>query len=495
MSDSFDKLRLALERENLLQDTEKRRFLPALYYGKSLSSFGPWLKDFFDRKRWGKRRTCVFVDGAPKRSSAAPGREIDSDFRGVLTDAGISFDWIDLSERLGLPPSEIHASAPLLEAVRKTLAGREEQVIVALGSGSLTDLVKHALHLEGIAAPFISVPTALTVTAFTSAFSVLDFSGAKRTQVSREVTASFWIEPFLSHAPGRMSRAGYGDLLARFVAYGDWLLGYRLGVMEHYDELAFRLMEPFAPAIRAGASGFASEPLPAETTEAAAAALAMAGIAMSVSGETTPLSGYEHVISHGLDFLRLTSGRELNFHGEQVALGSLISARTIDGLLARDLPEPVRWRTIPVGESLSALDTLISRAPFFGGEEDLLDPEQRTLRIGALRDRIEAARREFALEYRKKWERWERAAARLSSFIESWPGLQPDLARLTVRAEEIAPLLRKANLPVRPQDTTLPTTERELHWAIRFSPFVRLRMNVADLLYWMGEDPLASSGA
>jgi glycerol-1-phosphate dehydrogenase [NAD(P)+] len=253
-------------------------------------------------------------------------------------------------------------------------------------------------------------------------------------------------------------------------------------------------MEPFAADIRAHAAGFAVEPLPAETTECAAAALAMAGIAMSVSGETTPLSGYEHVISHGLDFLRLASGRELNFHGEQVALGSLISARTIDSLLARRLPGKDRWRTAPVAESLAALDTLISEAPFFGGEEDVLTEKERGGRIAALRERIEAARKEFALEYRKKWARWETASSLLPSFVESWPVLCADLARLTVRAGELEPLLRKANLPVRPRDMAFPVTEQELRWAIRFAPFVRLRMNVADLLFWMGEDPLNTSG-
>ncbi|MDX9821183.1 MAG: iron-containing alcohol dehydrogenase [Syntrophales bacterium] len=493
MSNSFSTLRLALKNEGLLQNPDKSRFLPELYYGTSLSDLGPWLADFLRRRAPGKR-VCLVVDGTPKKSSAEPGREIDADFRAVLAGAGIAFDEINLSERLAIPSSEIHASAHLLERVRLTLAGCGDQAVVALGSGSLTDLVKHAMHLEGMKAPFISVPTALTVTAFTSAFAVLDFSGAKRTQVSREVTAACWIQPFLANAPGGMSRAGYGDLLARFVAYGDWFLGHRLGVMEHYDELAFRLMEPFAPDIRAHAAGFASEPLPEETTECAAAALAMAGIAMSVSGETTPLSGYEHVISHGLDFLRLTSGRELNFHGEQVALGSLISARTIDSLLTRDLPGKSRWRTAPVAESLATLETLISEAPFFGGEEDALGEKARAGRIAAMRDRIEAAREEFALEYRKKWTRWEAAASRLSSFIESWPDLRVDLSRLTVRAGELEPLLRKANLPVRPRDMAFPATEHELRWAIRFAPFVRLRMNVADLLFWMGEDPLNTSG-
>ena len=78
---------------------------------------------------------------------------------------------------------------------------------------------------------------------------------------SRPVSAAFWARPFLECAPPGMSRAGFGDLLARFVAYGDWLLGYRLGVMERYDESAFRLMEPFAVGIRLEGPPFTAERL------------------------------------------------------------------------------------------------------------------------------------------------------------------------------------------------------------------------------------------
>ena len=261
------------------------------------------------------------MDGFPKKCSEGPTAQIDKEFQALLIEAGIPFCWTDLSSELAIPPGELHASHACLEQIRSVVREGKEDAAIVLGSGSITDLVKHALHLEGRPIPFVSIPTALTVTAFTSAFAIIDFHGAKRTLQSRPVSAAFWVRPFLECAPASMSRAGYGDLLARFVAYGDWLLGHRLGVMERYDESAFRLMEPFAGGIREAADGFAGYPLPQEATACTAAALAMAGISMSTAGETTPLSGFEHVISHALDFLRLTAGRELVFHGEQVASG------------------------------------------------------------------------------------------------------------------------------------------------------------------------------
>ena len=197
-------------------------------------------------------RIRVFVDGVAKKCSEGPTAQIDKEFQALLNEAGIPFRWTDLSADLAIPPGELHASHECLERIRSVVREGEEDAAIVLGSGSITDLVKHALHLEGRPIPFVSIPTALTVTAFTSAFAIIDFHGAKRTLQSRPVSAAFWVRPFLECAPAGMSRAGYGDLLARFVAYGDWFLGHRLGVMERYDESAFRLMEPFAGGIRDG---------------------------------------------------------------------------------------------------------------------------------------------------------------------------------------------------------------------------------------------------
>jgi glycerol-1-phosphate dehydrogenase [NAD(P)+] len=278
-----------------------------------------------------------------------------------------------------------------------------------------------------------------------------------------------------------MSRAGYGDLLARFVAYGDWYLGKCLGVMDRYDELAFRLMEPFAPGIKENASGFSRPSLPLPAIECISSSLAMAGIAMSVSGETTPLSGFEHVISHGLDFLRLTAGRELVFHGEQVGLACLTNVRAIDRLMRKERIDPDGWLKQPEKTGLEILEQLIDTAP--------LSPPG-SVSDGELKERISRARREFLAEYEKKSKRWdeELKTGRIDKFVRSWPEIKANLARITLRTAEIEGLIRSAGLPLLPGHTTPPTSEEEYRWAVRFSPFVRSRMNTADLIFWMGEE-------
>jgi glycerol-1-phosphate dehydrogenase [NAD(P)+] len=476
------RLEEALNSEGIPADPGRARFVPDQHYCEDITEVVEQLKGRARAFGSGKHMV-VLVDGIPKRCADGSGADLDGRFRETLIAEGFSVDWIVLSEAFGIDPSGFHSSYSLVEKTREVVRSARPDFFVVLGSGSITDVVKHAMFLEERTEPFIAVPTALTVTAFTSAFAIIDFHGAKRTQLSREVSTTFWVESILECAPQRMSRAGYGDLLARFVAYGDWYLGRRLGVMDRYDETALRLMEPFAKAIKSIAPGFSAPVLPKETCRVMAAALAMAGIAMSVSGETTPLSGFEHVISHGLDFLRLTSGRELVFHGEQVGLACLTSAKAIDWLLRQDISLQQPWMRDPEVEGMTALNRLIGEAPFFGG--DCGDTQRQSVDFLS---KVEKARQEFATEYRKKSLRWAQEKNHIEDFIVAWPEIRAHLAQITMRLEEMVSLAERSGLPMVPGETTPPTSDAEFLWAVRFSPFVRNRANIADLVFWMGED-------
>jgi glycerol-1-phosphate dehydrogenase [NAD(P)+] len=428
----------------------------------------------------------VFVDGAAKRCGSS---NVDDVFRCVLEGARASAQWIDLSKMLNLAPGDIHASVDVVSQLRNTLAASDASVVCVLGSGSVTDIVKHALFENKDDRPFLVVPTALTVTAFTSAFAVLEESGAKRTRISRPVTGCLWYAEVLAQAPAAMSRAGYGDLLARFVAYGDWYLSYELGMAENYNEGAYRLMEPFAHALKSSASDFASSQQTPASVERVSAALAMAGIAMSVSGETTPLSGYEHVISHALDFLRLTSGRPLVLHGEQVALATLSSAVSFDVLMEIDQLDSSKFRFLPEQRIRKMISAFLEQSPLFGlGELTLTETDRATLRVELQRS-VDAACVLFTEEYLKKHAKWLAFQSQLPAFLQRWPEIRAQIRKLTLPAREMELLVAAAKLPLIPEDLNPPATAMEYRWALRFSPFVRGRMSLGDFIFWIGEDP------
>jgi glycerol-1-phosphate dehydrogenase [NAD(P)+] len=60
----------------------------------------------------------------------------------------------------------------------------------------------------------------------------------------------------------------------------------------------------------------------------------LAGIGMSIVDQTTPISGWEHVISHYLDLRAVADRRATGLHGAQVGAGTLISALAFEELLA-----------------------------------------------------------------------------------------------------------------------------------------------------------------
>ncbi|MEY4063922.1 MAG: hypothetical protein RIR26_130 [Pseudomonadota bacterium] len=435
------------------------------------------------------KRVLIFSDGVRKASGVGH-LSVDDLVLDCLRSAGAVVENVLLSELLACSPVQVHASVEAARAVQNFLSVREKAPVVVAGSGSVTDIVKQALYdLNWSDVPFVVVPTALTVTAFTSHFAVLEEAGAKRTRVSRRVDSCVWFTPVLSSAPVEMSRAGYGDLLARFVAYGDWYLGWKLGVAQRYDELAHRLMEPFAFHLRRHANAFAVWPVAAGAIEDLSALLAMAGIAMSVSGETTPLSGYEHAVSHALDYLRLTSHRQLSWHGQQVGLASLASALSYDHLLSLDKIELQQVRPQSAERVRKLISQLLQTAPYFGPGEASLSPQERKEGLLALQPQIDAAAAIFTRDYLVKHELWCEAHTRIASFENEWPDICSHVRSLVIPAFEMESLLQLSGLATVPEELSQPTTALEYRWAIRFAPFVRSRMSLGDLIFWLGEDP------
>lgn len=486
MNKYFKLLIEALHKEGVVNDRGEHPLVPSQYYAETGNDLVDKIKNFLNQKN--STSIAVFVDGVEKNTVDSP-LPLDEFIAAKFSELNVDNVWINVSDLLGIDKHHLHASTDHLEKLRTCLRELGSKTICVLGSGTLTDLIKHALYLEKLNNPFCVVPTALTVTAFTSSFAVLETSGAKRTQISQAIGAAFWYQGVLSCAPIQMSRAGYGDLLARFVAYSDWYLGHKLGVMDRYDELAFRLMEPFAEVLKTGATGFAGDVLSAESVGATSAALSMAGIAMSVSGETTPLSGYEHVISHALDFLRMTSGRELVLHGEQVALACLASAATQDWILSQEKFNVSKFRFLSDEGAGELITQMINQAPYY--------PERSLEEMGedlVLKAKKQLAAKEFHKEYIKKNARWLSQKEKIAEILTTqWDEIKENIRRLSIRESELITLLEQAKLPLSPESTSPTTTSLEYRWAVRFSPFVRARMSVADFVFWVGEDPALTS--
>jgi hypothetical protein len=216
------------------------------------------------------RRVLLLQDGQPYTRGGASLKPLVYD---LLAGAG----WAVAT--LTLPPSAegtVLADLENVDIVRAAIGG-QPTTVVALGSGTICDIAKHACFLaegeDDTQTTLVLVPTAASVTAFTSSLAVLLVDGVKRTRPSRFPDAVLCDLETLADAPAAMTRAGLGDCVARFISYGDWYLAHHLGLVDRYSETPLDLMGEdldavyleYAPLVAQGTSeGFdPGQPRPA----------------------------------------------------------------------------------------------------------------------------------------------------------------------------------------------------------------------------------------
>jgi glycerol-1-phosphate dehydrogenase [NAD(P)+] len=206
----------------------------------------------------------------------------------------------------------------LADELTKEAGARAPGLVLAVGSGVISDLGKKVAHELGI--PSWSVATAPSVDAYTSGNSV--FKGHSRHQ-------TLWVTPsevvicdlgVMATAPRELFLSGLGDLLAKFLAHLDWNLSARL-TGEHLCAESVRVARESAlQALRllVGADPMSSRELLGSLTDA----LLTSGFAMQALGSSRPASSAEHTAAYVWEVAGLARNQALNRHGLLVALGS-----------------------------------------------------------------------------------------------------------------------------------------------------------------------------
>jgi glycerol-1-phosphate dehydrogenase [NAD(P)+] len=359
---------------------------------------------------------------------------------------------------------QVHTDMPRIDMVKSRL--QPASAVVALGAGTICDISKHACYLyeqeTSERLPFVVYQTANSVSAYTSNMAPTFVEGVKRTLPSRYPDALICDLETLRDAPREMTAAGVGDLLAAFVSLPDWLMAHQLGLDPSYSSLAQELMGPLdtifmdeAPAIRSGSL---------EGMAILAKLIALGGLAMSLSHATTPMSGYEHVISHILDLLAERNNRPLTQHGSQVALASILAAAAYQHILDELVPEEVNLeRCYPGHEDMQAL----VRATF-----KEVDPSGK---VGE----------ECWRDYRLKLEAWGEHKAEFDAFIMDWCANRDQLRKLTCPPERLISIMRAVQAPQDFSELQPPQLESDVKFAFLNAPLMRKRFTLGDLLIFL----------
>jgi glycerol-1-phosphate dehydrogenase [NAD(P)+] len=344
-----------------------------------------------------------------------------------------------------------------VEQIRQKLVEAGTRVLpVAVGSGTINDLVKRAAFEAGL--PYVAVATAASMDGYSASGAALIHEGVKQTFQCPAPVAVIADLDVLCAAPKPMTASGYGDLVGKVTAGADWLVADALGI-EPLNPPVWEMVQGPLRAMIADPGRFQrGEP---QAIEQLFYGLIITGLAIQVDGSTRPASGSEHQFSHLWEMRGLEFRGEFVSHGFKVGLGSIVSTVLYDRLLARDLAgldidRAVRnWPTLPeMEEAIRGLQdhpTLIERA-------------------------LE--------ECRAKYVSPEELRMRLELLAERWPDLGTRLRDHLLPVDELRDLLTVGACPTEPEHIGL--TREQMRASYPDARLIRRRYTIFDLVYEAG---------
>ncbi len=195
--------------------------------------------------------------------------------------------------------------------------------------------------------------------------------------------------------------------------------------------------------------------------------IALAGLAMSLSHATAPLSGYEHVTSHVLDLVAEKKGRPLAQHGTQVAMATLLTTGAYQVFFNEFEPAEINLETCyPSGAQMRARIEA-AFAP--------LDP---TGRVAA----------ECWSDYKVKLEAWHAHRADFEAALRNWPEIRAKLRSLAKPPEVTSRILHAIESPVHFEELAPAPSDAEVQFAFWNAPLIRHRFTLGDLLLFLNWD-------
>lgn len=393
-------------------------------------------------------RTQILRDGLPIKPMV----------RRAFVEAGCRVQIVELDE------DEPHTTPHHIGAVEAVL--ERGTVVVALGSGTVVDVAKHAVHgfesrVPDAAITLISAQTANSVCAFTSGLSVVTTDGVKRTVPSRLPDILLLDTTVLAQAPEEFTFGGVGDASVAAVSFADYRLSHLLG-LSGWEPQSWALMAGSRASFLSRNPVLARRDLP--QAETLSYDLGCCGLAMTVAGESAPLSGLEHVTSHTLDMAAAHDGRPVGNHGSQCALAAILVLIAFEKLFERE-----------------NLDRLVT---------DAIDDDVERARVEAAfghLDRDGRAWKECWNDYSQKIQAWRTNQDAIKAFASQWSQHRDDLRQFAADPAEFVAALAATGHPLHFEDIPTGLTADRVRWAFTNARLMRKRTTVADVLAFSGQ--------
>ena len=211
-------------------------------------------------------------------------------------------------------------------------------MFLAVGSGVVNDLCEVAAHATG--RPSAVVGTAPSMDGYASNSSSMEMNHVKVSLYNHGPQGILLDSEILAQAPMRMLQAGLGDMVAKYIAICEWRISH-LVTGEYYCEDVAELMRAALRKLMAVSDRITSRD--PDAIASIAEGLVLAGVGMAYAEVSRPASGLEHYFSHMWEMMALERGVPYDLHGIQVGVGTLLSMKIYQKLLA-DGTKPDRAR-------------------------------------------------------------------------------------------------------------------------------------------------------
>ncbi len=199
-----------------------------------------------------------------------------------------------------------------IEFVKESRAG----IVIGVGGGSKIDLAKMAAHILGL--PMISVPTTPSHDGIASPRATIKKTDMVLSEQAIMPVAIIADTAVMVKAPFRYLAAGAADVISNATAVLDWKLASRIRG-EEFSSSAATLSE-YASSELVEKAHMIQEGVE-EAVWLVVKQILASGTAMAIASSSRPASGSEHLFAHALE----KYGKGSTIHGEQCAMGSLVS--------------------------------------------------------------------------------------------------------------------------------------------------------------------------
>lgn len=276
----------------------------------------------------------------------------------------------------------------------------DTEFLVSVGSGSITDIVR--VNAKRANLPMVCIGTAPSMDGYTSVVCPLLLRGVKIHRAGNCPDIILCDIDILKTAPLAMVASGVGDVLGKYIAKADWIVGNIVND-EPYCPTCGQIVTDAVNQLVENAEEIRSKS--DKGIRVLIEALLLAGMTIMIIGNTRAVASVEHNIAHYWDMVQLSHHKKPPQHGDSVGVATLLvwpifTRFAREGLPALDL-EAIRakrisrearaqWMLYAYGEEAGNAIMQDNEGDFLSWEEQKRRIERTQARFGEIRACIEA---------------------------------------------------------------------------------------------------------